>query len=208
MKKRILSLCMVLILCLGLLPATALAADGDTVYVGGVALTGSTGSPAYATTDAGGNVITGGATADNYNIKWDGSILTLHNATITARYESGDSTSLVGIYAAAPEGRPVSLTIELQGENNQVSGTYGIFVYSHSDSAATLNITGSGSLTANGSSSGITVQSNGDNATLTIRNVDVTGQSAYGGGVTVHAGQTGAGEFLIPPIPALFPPPT
>ena len=197
MKKRILSLCMVLILCLGLLPATALAADGDTVYVGGVALTGSTGSPAYATTDAGGNVITGGATADNYNIKWDGSILTLHNATITARYESGDSTSLVGIYAAAPEGRPVSLTIELQGENNQVSGTYGIFVYSHSDSAATLNITGSGSLTANGSSSGITVQSNGDNATLTIRNVDVTGQSAYGGGVTVHAGQTGAGECTI-----------
>lgn len=35
----------------GLLPATALAADGDTVYVGSVELTGSTDSPAYATTD-------------------------------------------------------------------------------------------------------------------------------------------------------------
>ena len=52
--------------------AAALAAplaDGDTVYVGGVALSGSTGSPAYATTDESGNVSTDGATADNYNIK-------------------------------------------------------------------------------------------------------------------------------------------
>ena len=52
MGKKLFSLCMALVLCLGLLPATALAVEGDSiVYVGGVALTGSTGSPAYATTD-------------------------------------------------------------------------------------------------------------------------------------------------------------
>ena len=57
MKKQILSLCMVLALCL--LPATALAADGDTVYVGGVALTGSTDALAYATTGDDGSVCSG-----------------------------------------------------------------------------------------------------------------------------------------------------
>ena len=81
MKKRILSLCMVLALCLSLLPATALAADGDTVYVGGVELTGSTSNPAYATTETSGNVSSGG-NESNYNIKWDGSTLTLKNAYI------------------------------------------------------------------------------------------------------------------------------
>ena len=38
MKKRMTSLFLALALCLGLLPVTALAAEGDTVYVGGVAL--------------------------------------------------------------------------------------------------------------------------------------------------------------------------
>ena len=76
MRKKILSLCMALALCLSLLPATALAADGDTVYVGGVELTGSTSAPAYAKTDGSGNVSQEGAVANDYNIKWDGSILT------------------------------------------------------------------------------------------------------------------------------------
>lgn len=84
-KKMISALC-AMIFCLGLLPIAAYAAegggltegtiarvtplaDGDTVYVGGVALTGSAESPVYATTDDSGNVSTTGATADNYNIK-------------------------------------------------------------------------------------------------------------------------------------------
>lgn len=50
-------------------------ADGGTVYVGGVELTGSAESPVYATTDDSGN-------ESNYNIKWDGSTLTLKNAYI------------------------------------------------------------------------------------------------------------------------------
>ena len=83
MKKRMTSLFLALALCLGLLPATALAADGDTVYVGGVELTGSTSAPAYAKTDGSGNVSQEGAVANDYNIKWDGSTLTLKDAYIT-----------------------------------------------------------------------------------------------------------------------------
>ena len=45
MRKKIVSLCMALVLCLSLLPVTALAADGGTVYVGGEMLSGSTDSP-------------------------------------------------------------------------------------------------------------------------------------------------------------------
>ena len=82
MGKKVFSLCMALALCLVLLPAAALAADGATVYVGSVALTGSKEKPAYAKTDDSGNVSQDGATADDYNIKWDGETLTLQNATI------------------------------------------------------------------------------------------------------------------------------
>ena len=45
MKRRFWSVCLALALCFGLLPATALAADGDTVYVGGVELMGSSTTP-------------------------------------------------------------------------------------------------------------------------------------------------------------------
>ena len=77
LRKRFLSLTCALVLCLSLLPVTALAADGGTVYVGGVTLSGSTDSPAYATTDDNGTVTIVDASADKYNIKWDGSTLTL-----------------------------------------------------------------------------------------------------------------------------------
>ena len=45
MKRRFWSVCLALALCWTLLPATALAADGDTVYVGGVELMGSSTTP-------------------------------------------------------------------------------------------------------------------------------------------------------------------
>ena len=68
MWKKLLSLCMALALCLSLLPATALAADGVTVYVGGVALTSTNGATVYAKTDGSGNVSQEGATDNDYNI--------------------------------------------------------------------------------------------------------------------------------------------
>lgn len=68
MGKKLFSLCMALVLCLSLLPATALAAGEATVTygtieVGGVALTNSESTPVvYATTDATTGAVTLGAT--------------------------------------------------------------------------------------------------------------------------------------------------
>ena len=90
-RRKWLSVCITLVLCLLLLPAAALAAD-ETVYgkieVGGKELTNSAETPVvYATTDKDGVVTTEGATAKNYNVMWDGSTLTLRNATINAAEE-------------------------------------------------------------------------------------------------------------------------
>ena len=78
-RKKLRSVCLALVLCL-LLPAAALAADGTvygTIEVGGIALTNSADTPVvYATTDESGTVTTEGATAENYNVMWDGSTLT------------------------------------------------------------------------------------------------------------------------------------
>lgn len=57
-----------LLILLLLLPVTALAADTNTVYVGGVELVGSHDNIVYATTNESGEVITNDADADNYNI--------------------------------------------------------------------------------------------------------------------------------------------
>lgn len=183
--------------------AAALAAplaDGDTVYVGGVALSGSTGSPAYATTDESGNVSTTGASADKYNIKWDGSTLTLNGAKIKGGTSSGSLYATVGIYAFSSSG-DVSLNIALQGVNEIFDSSHGIWVYSSSNDTASLAITGENgsTLIASGSSSGILVQSNSGNATLTIQNADVTAEnsSSSGDGVTVRAGSSSSASLTV-----------
>ena len=159
-RKRLLSACLALALCLSLLPVTALAADGGTVYVGGVKLSGSTDSPAYATTDDNGTVTIVDASADKYNIKWDGSTLTLDGAKIKGGTSSESLYATVGIYAFSNSG-DVSLNIALKGVNEIFESSNGIWVYSSSDNAGavTLTIEGEGSLNASGSSSGILVQS-------------------------------------------------
>lgn len=177
--------------------AAALAAplaDGDTVYVGGVALSGSTGSPAYATTDDSGNVSTDGATAANYNIKWDGSTLTLHNATIKEALDYGDNPPNSLIFGAAigvlNQSGDANLTITLEGTNTISEVGKGIYVLASSTSTggATLTITGGGSLDASSSvNSGILVQSNGGDATLSIENAEVTTTSSSSDGVLVQA---------------------
>ena len=118
MRKKIVSLCMALALCLGLLPATALAAEGPvygTIQVGGKALTNSADAPVvYATTDATtGTVTTEGATAENYNVMWDGSTLTLRDATIKEAKEYSDkSNEKIAVYRQSGD-----LAIALVGEN-------------------------------------------------------------------------------------------
>lgn len=197
MGKKLFSLCMALALCLGLLPATALAADGDTVYVGGVALTGSSENIVYATTNENGEVITEGATAENYNIMWDGSTLTLKNATIKEAEEYGNSRESMAIYRQSG-----NLALALVGKNTVDAQGGG--------SAASCGINlGNGSLTISGENSasltvygGPTEHGNScgiyANGTITIDSgtVTVTGESAsaasYGicarGAVTIEDG--------------------
>ena len=199
MGKKLLSLCMALVLCLSLLPVTALAANGGTVYVGGVMLSGSTDSPAYATTDTSGNVSSDGSES-NYNIKWDGSTLTLNGAKIKGADSSESLSATVGIYAFSNSG-DVSLNIALKGVNEIFDSSHGIWVYSSSSGTASLDITGENgsTLIASGSSSGILVQSNSGEATLTIQNADVTAEnsSSSGDGVTVRAGSSSSASLSV-----------
>ena len=201
MGKKFFSLCMALALCLGLLPVTALAADNDTVYVGGEALTGTASVPVYATTDDSGNVSTADATAENYNIKWDGSTLTLKNAYITnAAYGDSYLHPVVGAaIGVANSSGDAELTIQLESGNTIKDVSLGIWVYSSTTGYASLTITGDGNLTASGSSHGILVQSNSGDAALTIRNADVTAEnSSYSGdGVTVRAGSSSSASLSV-----------
>ena len=80
LRSRALAVLLLLALCLGLLPVTALAAGDDvpaTLYVGETQITAS----GYWTTDTNGKLSAGDAS--NYNVYYDGSgTLTLNNATI------------------------------------------------------------------------------------------------------------------------------
>lgn len=100
-----------LFICIvGFSPSHAFAADGDSVYVGDIELTGSVDAPAYATTDASGSVIEGG-TEEAYNVKWDGTTLTLNNAKID------DVRPGTGYAIETEYGKVFDFTIKLVGEN-------------------------------------------------------------------------------------------
>ena len=167
-------------------PATLAAENApSTLTVGNVTVDTSQGG--YWTTDTDGNLVTG--SENSYNVHYDTSTNTLYlnGATITASNDSNNNPSNAGIYATTSEGQSVSLNIILQGENNQVSGDVGIYVYSSSTSDASLTISSEdgSNLTASGTvNPGIWVQSNDDEATLTIQNADVeatvTGTAAHG----------------------------
>lgn len=199
MKKRLVSLLMALALCLGLLPATALAAapNGQVIYVGNVNVT----SGGYWTTGNDGTVtaFTGeGTPADNF-IHYDATnnVLTLHNAVIKKGLDYSDSESIQGgtyipgsAIGVFHQNGAAELTIQLEGTNTIAEVSMGIYVLAPSNSTgdASLTITGSGSLDASGSQTGIQVQSNGGNATLSIENAKVTATaSSYSDGVTVQS---------------------
>lgn len=198
MKKRFLSLLCVLALCLGLLPATALAVapDGQLLYVGGVQIS----STGYWTTDSDGNVTasTAGETpTDNY-ISYDAenNVLTLHNATIKNELEFNESIeggtfisgSAIGVFNKSGN---AELTISLVGTNTIANVGKGIFVLASSASTGSSNLTiqGDGSLNASASQTGIWVQSNGNNAALCVENAEVTASpdGAVKNGVLVQA---------------------
>ena len=204
-RKKLRSVCIALVLCLLLLPAAALAADGTvygTIEVGGIALTNSENAPTvYATTDDSGNVITEGADENNYNVMWDGSTLTLRNATIQQAEEYGNSRESMAIYRQSGD-----LAIALVGENTVDAPGNG------SASSCGINL-GGGSLTINGEENASLLvfggpTTNGNSCgiyargTITIDSgtVTVTGESASaasygicaGGAVTINDGSVTA----------------
>ncbi len=202
MGKKVFSLCMALVLCLSLLPATALAAgapSGQTIYVGGKEVT----SGGYWTTDSEGKVTSAGATqpSDNY-IHYDAAdnTLTLHNATIREYVPSDTSTFITGTaIGVLNRNGDAELTITLEGTNTIAKVGKGIFVLANSTGGATLNITGDGSLDASASQTGIFVQSNSGNAALTIQNADVEAEvtGLSGDGVLVQAGQSSNASLSV-----------
>ena len=189
MRKRFLSLTCALVLCLSLLPVTALAAapNGQVIYVGNENVTNG----GYWTTDSAGTVtaFTGeGTPADNF-IYYDASrnTLTLHNATIRMSVSIDTNTLLagaaIGVLNQYGDGN-AELTITLEGTNTIAGVGKGIYVLASSNSTgdASLTITSEsgGSLDASARQTGIWVQSNSGNATLTIRKakVEATGTRA------------------------------
>ena len=178
-----------LFIWLMLLPVTALAAETNTVYVGGVALAGSSDSIVYATTNENGEVITEGATADNYNIKWDGSTLTLHDATIQKELNDSNlliSGSAIGVLNQSGD---AELTVQLEGSNMIDEVSTGIYVHSSGGGAA-LSIAGNGTLFIDSTFFPIQVISFNGNAALSIENAKVTATSSYYNGVTVQSGNS------------------
>lgn len=207
MKKRIwnklISILTAILLVVGIVPnttITALAAENDrpySLYVGNtdVAKTEYSDNAAYWTSSDGGTNWTSQLdkpTADSY-IHYDGNgTLTLHNVNISRSNENG-------IYAEAMSGSAVSLTIKLE-EENKVSGASGIYVFSRLGDAS-LSISGTGSLTAEGtgggSFSGIQVQGNDGKAELTINNVDVTATNNVAQGIILRSGGSSTASLTV-----------
>ena len=183
MKKRFFAIFLAVCLVATLLPAGVLAADGETVSVGGVELTSTDGATVYATTDAtAGAVITEGANSTNYNIKWDGETLTLNNATIKGN--SGEGI----VY------REGDLTISLVDENKIGEENDGNSAASGIHVDGSLTVTGGGTLDVAGLTRGITAGnarfSGGTvNATATADRISGSApMGIYAGSVTVDGG--------------------
>ena len=181
MKNRFLSLLCVLALCLGLLPVTALAAEGapSSLYVGNQQVI-SGNDITYWTTGTDGK-LTASNESGNWNVKYDpGTVtLTLSRATIKGGSDVASIPYGAGIYAQCKDSESVSLTIELIG-NNTITGYYGIYVNAEisensNGTDASLTITGenNGSLEVSGSFYGIFVKSGTGNASVTIENASV-----------------------------------
>ena len=194
-RKRLLSACLALALCLSLLPVTALAdaPNGQVIYVGNENVT----SGGYWTTDSAGNVTQyneEGKPSNNYiHYNTATNTLTLHNATIKESVSTDTSTYVAGAAIGVHNQNGVAeLTITLEGTNTieDVSAAIHVFASSTSTGAANLTITGNGSLNASGSyNPGIRVQSNTGNGTLAITGAKVTASSSSGGnGVQIRVG--------------------
>ena len=127
MKKRFVSLLCALALCLGLLPATALAEDTapQTLYVGNYQIKSISGDTLtyLKPGPTEGSLIEG--TSPDWTVRYEPSsaTLTLNRATIGESFTG--SAPCAGIYAQCYDGRSVALTIKVIGTNT-IQGHYGI----------------------------------------------------------------------------------
>ena len=188
MGKKILSLCMALALCLGLLPITALAVGGapSQLYVGDQQVSSGNDITYWATDKSTGGLTKYEGNDDNWNVKYDPTTatLTLSGATIKGDSDVVSIPYGSGIYAQGSSNQPVTLTIELIGENT-ITGTFGIYVNAEINASsygtnATLTITGenNGSLKVSGSYHGIYVKSGTGDASLNINDASVVASSS------------------------------
>ena len=178
MIKRFLSLLCVLALCLGLLPVTALAADGIELYVGGQRITES---GCYKKNQDGKWTKVGGTEPANGQFSYDAAnfTLTLNKAKITNNQtvNVAEGYTYDGSVIAFSQTADVSLNIVVSQGTSTITGKGGIRVESTTGNAS-LSIKGSGSLDVEpkGSNSGITLCSS-KNTNLDIDGADVTASS-------------------------------
>lgn len=176
MRKRFLSLLCVLALCLGLLPVTALAADGIELYVGGQLITDS---GCYANQNGTWTKVDGTEPASGqFYYDADTVTLTLNQAEISYdRTLALGTKEYYGSVIAYSPSADVSLNIVVSQGTSTITGKGGIRVESTTGNAS-LSIKGSGSLDVEpkGSNSGITLCSS-KNTNLDIDGADVTASS-------------------------------
>ena len=205
MGKKLFSLCMALVLCLGLLPVTALAAGEDApakLYVGDQQVIVAETVTYWSTNDSGGLTRVENATDNsaNWSVRYNptNATLTLNEAKISGSYNQYNNPFTAGIYAKGSSNQSVALTIELIGTNT-ITGDYGIYVDAQQGetvgtnaSLLIRNSSDNGILEVSGSSHGIYVKSGTGNASLTIKDASVVASccSSYGSyaGVCVHSG--------------------
>ncbi len=175
-RKRLLSACLALALCLSLLPVTALAADGIELYVGGQLITDS---GCYANQDGTWTKVDGTEPASGqFYYDADTVTLTLNQAEISYdRTLALGTKEYYGSVIAYSPSADVSLNIVVSQGTSTITGKGGIRVESTTGNAS-LSIKGSGSLDVEpkGSNSGITLCSS-KNTNLDIDGADVTASS-------------------------------
>lgn len=168
------------------LPATALAAENapTTLYVGNYQITNGNATTYLKAGSTQGSLVEG--SENDWTVKYDPSTatMTLNVATITGNDNISSVPYGAGIYAQCNSGQPVTLTIELIGENI-ITGNYGIYVNAEMSANsygtdASLNITGNGSLIVTGTNShGLFVKSGTGNASLTINDASVVANTTH-----------------------------
>lgn len=164
MKRFFASLACVFLFAAALAGSALASSTPRQIIVGGEPLSGSEESPAYATTDASGNVTIGGD-ENTYNVKWDGETLTLRNAYVINWYEGSVEPYYLGsgIYE---EYNTYVINVELVGANAVAGNRYGIYTPNHD-----LTFSGDGSL-----------------AVVSMYNLYDEGAGIRAGAVTVNSG--------------------